>query len=382
MKKPPVKVTLSHCRIAARLEKDTAHNHEHKLDQLKEMLPYYLERYCAKNIHSRTESSFTLHCPFHEDRTPSFTADIKKGTWLFKCFSCGRGGSIIDLHAESSGIDPRSFESIKSTAQAVGLHFDLSTNQTPAERKKWAQQKKQAALRHHAQQEEQENLEILKEHQRETLNQKLAPYLSDNWRADLWHSSPIWTETPEESPSAFLGTLFPPEAILWMGDPYNTGKEKHRRNFKTCQEWLSVDTLPFRVAAGTFAAGSFSRSKDNLETSPFIVIESDDIIGQKPTNADEREKNKALSCALAGYCRHELGLHLRAAIDSGNKSLHLWFDRPPPKALAAVRTLAPGLHIDTGLLDSCATAPLRMPCCIHEKTKRPAILLYLSPSKS
>jgi hypothetical protein len=167
-----------------------------------------------------------------------------------------------------------------------------------------------------------------------------------------------------------------------MGQPYESGKEKHRANFKTCREWLSSDYLPSRIAAGHFKPGSFSRSEENLEDSSFLIVESDDLIGKKPTDAGERNENKSLSYALAGYCQKELGLHLRAVIDTGNKSLHLWFDRPPPNALAAVRTLAAGLRIDTGLLDSCATAPLRMPGCIHEKTKLPATLLYLNHAAS
>jgi hypothetical protein len=123
MKKPPMMVAPSQGRIAARPEKDTTQDHADKLDQIKEMLPHYLERYWLENIHRKTESSFQLHCPFHEDKTPSFTADRKKGTWLFKCFSCGRAGSVIDLHAEEAGLDPRSYEAIQATAQAVGIQL-------------------------------------------------------------------------------------------------------------------------------------------------------------------------------------------------------------------------------------------------------------------
>ena len=37
-------------------------------------------------------------CPLHEERTPSFTIDAGKRLWT--CFGCGKGGSVIDLHAE------------------------------------------------------------------------------------------------------------------------------------------------------------------------------------------------------------------------------------------------------------------------------------------
>lgn len=382
MKKPPFQVAPSQSRIQSRQQKVTTQETADKLDQIKEMLPHYLKRYWLEKIHRKTESSFQLHCPFHEDKTPSFTADCKKGTWLFKCFSCGEAGSVIDLHAKDAGLDPRSYNAIKATAQAVGVVLENSSTPSPARRRAWGKRRQEAAEQARDTARKNQEQEKLTTYQKQTLHQKLQPYLSTDWRADLYHSSPLWTETPEESTLAFVDILFPAEAIIWMGNPYDTGQGKNRENFKSTHDWLKAPSLPPRIAAGTFRPGSFSRSKENLENSSFLIIESDDLIGHKPSNAGERDQNKALSYALAGYCQNELGLHLRAVIDTGNKSLHLWFDRPPPKALAAVRTLAPGLRIDTGLLDSCATAPLRMPGCIHEKTKLPATLLYLDHAAS
>ena len=377
MKKPPCQVAPPQSRFRSRQAKVTTQQDPDKLDQLKAQLPHYLERYHTDRIAKRSPHKLMLHCPFHEDRSPSFTADDSKGTWLFKCFSCGRAGSLIDLHAECASLKPRTAEALQSTAQAVGMEFSLSPALTPAERKQWARRKQDAERAHAKHQKKATQQKLLTDHQQRTLPDKLKPYLSKDWRADLWHSSPIWTETPSDSTLTFLNILFPPGALLWMGEPYDTGQEKHRRHFKTCQEWLKVSPLPPRLAAGCFRPDSYSRSIANLESSSFLIIESDDLIGRKPTNAGERAQNKALSYALALYCQDKLGLHLRAVIDTGNKSLHLWFDRPPAKELAAIRQLAPGLRIDTGLLDSCATAPLRMPGCIHEKTHLPATLLYL-----
>lgn len=44
-------------------------------------------------------------CPFHEDKSPSFSVDIKKGLW--NCFAGCGGGSVIDLVAKRDGISPR-----------------------------------------------------------------------------------------------------------------------------------------------------------------------------------------------------------------------------------------------------------------------------------
>ena len=40
-------------------------------------------------------SNYLARCPFHSEKTPSFTVHAGKG--LFKCFGCGAGGSIFDF---------------------------------------------------------------------------------------------------------------------------------------------------------------------------------------------------------------------------------------------------------------------------------------------
>ncbi|MDB4485762.1 CHC2 zinc finger domain-containing protein, partial [bacterium] len=267
MKKPPSQVAPPQSRFRSRQAKVTTQQDPDKLDQLKALLPHYLERYHTDRITKRSPHKLTLHCPFHEDRSPSFTADDSKGTWLFKCFSCGRAGSLIDLHAEIALLKPRTAEALQSTAQAVGMELPQSPALTHAERKQWALKRREAERSHAEQQKKAKQQKLLTDHQQRTLSDKLKPYLSTDWRADLWHSSPLWTETPNDSTLVFLSTLFPPDALLWMGEPYDTGQEKHRSHFKTCQEWLKVTPLPPRLAAGCFRADSYSRSIVNLESS-------------------------------------------------------------------------------------------------------------------
>jgi DNA primase len=37
-----------------------------------------------------------VHCPFHEDRTPSFSIHLEEGVW--HCFSCGESGTLKSLY--------------------------------------------------------------------------------------------------------------------------------------------------------------------------------------------------------------------------------------------------------------------------------------------
>ena len=99
----------------------------------------------------------------------------------------------------------------------------------------------------------------------------------------------------------------------------------------------------------------------------------------KPETDAEKERNKQLTAALALYAVDKLGLNLRAVIDTGNKSLHLWADRPPEDALEAIREMLDGFRIDSSAFDH-SNIPLRMPHCIHSsEIQNPAKLLYLKP---
>ena len=43
-------------------------------------------------------NEYWAKCPFHTDKTPSFHIIPEKG--MYKCFSCGRGGSVINFFME------------------------------------------------------------------------------------------------------------------------------------------------------------------------------------------------------------------------------------------------------------------------------------------
>ena len=51
----------------------------------------------------RAGARFTGRCPFHEERTPSFSVNPTEK--LFYCFGCGKGGDLIAFVRETEGLD-------------------------------------------------------------------------------------------------------------------------------------------------------------------------------------------------------------------------------------------------------------------------------------
>jgi DNA primase len=56
-------------------------------------------------------------CPFHKEKTPSFSVDAQRG--LFYCFGCGAGGDAIGFHMRVTGDDFAA--AIESLAQRYGV---------------------------------------------------------------------------------------------------------------------------------------------------------------------------------------------------------------------------------------------------------------------
>jgi hypothetical protein len=53
----------------------------------------------------RAGSGFSGLCPFHEERTGSFSMRIHQGAWRARCFGCGWKGDVIDFYAAARGTD-------------------------------------------------------------------------------------------------------------------------------------------------------------------------------------------------------------------------------------------------------------------------------------
>ena len=72
----------------------------------------------------RAGSSFKGLCPFHNEKTPSFTVDEKKQ--LFHCFGCGAGGDVVSFIMQKEGLSYP--ESLKYLADKAGINIDYTEN--------------------------------------------------------------------------------------------------------------------------------------------------------------------------------------------------------------------------------------------------------------
>jgi len=82
----------------------------------------------SRYVHlKRSGSNFVGLCPFHNEKTPSFTVSDTKQ--LFHCFGCGAGGDVITFIMK---IENLSFiEAVKYLAEMQGIVLEEDNNGIP-----------------------------------------------------------------------------------------------------------------------------------------------------------------------------------------------------------------------------------------------------------
>jgi len=181
--------------------------------------------------------------------------------------------------------------------------------------------------------------------------------------AELWAQSPCKMpadEIPDSELWRLPISLFAPDDVVWCGGYLDSGEPEHQDRFRTAHEWLSGTDHPGpRICPSTFKAGSYSRSADNVLVRRFIVIESDVLSWRD-------------QCALINLVRQTC--RLRMVLGTGGKSLHAWFDMPPPETLGQLEIILPALGVDEASFRP--AQPYRMPMVQHQKTGRYSMLAY------
>ena len=157
-------------------------------------------------------------------------------------------------------------------------------------------------------------------------------------------------------------SLFKSEDVLWIGEKTDSGAETKRDHFHTTNEWLTrAQVAGTLTCPTTFKLNSFSRSNDNVSHRRFLVVESDLL-------------SKDQICAVFRWLKEEVGLNLRAVVDTAGKSLHGWFDYPKAAVIDELEIVLPQLGCDKGMFR--ASQPCRMPGA--KRGEKYQTLIYLN----
>src|SRR6185436_664070 len=77
-------------------------------------------------------------CPFHQEKTPSFSVNPSKG--FYKCFGCGKGGTAFNFLMEMEGLNFP--EAVKRVAEISGVMLPEQVDDRTYERSKQQREEK------------------------------------------------------------------------------------------------------------------------------------------------------------------------------------------------------------------------------------------------
>lgn len=178
-------------------------------------------------------------------------------------------------------------------------------------------------------------------------------------------SSPIEVNSIDPPRHAkLLLKLFESNDVVWIGDKYSSSltDKTYNRFFRRAKEWALLDNIPWQfICPCTFKSGTHSRSNQNVLCERFLVVESDYL-----------SKNEVGS--IFQWLRKKAGLKLRAIVDTGNKSLHAWFDWPDKEILRQLKIILPALKCDGALMRS--TQPVRLPGVLRTEEIYQKLIFY------
>ena len=83
----------------------------------------------------KTGKDFSGLCPFHQEKTPSFTVSPTKQ--IFYCFGCGKGGDIFNFVMEMEKCEFP--EALRTIAEKCGIALPRPKERSPEERKETQQ---------------------------------------------------------------------------------------------------------------------------------------------------------------------------------------------------------------------------------------------------
>lgn len=113
-------------------------------DQILATIP--LESFIGRYVTLKKQGKyFKGLCPFHREKTPSFTVTPERG--LFHCFGCGEGGDLFHFAMKIEGITFP--EALEMLARIAGIEYSKKSNSIEDEYKKRLYETNEIAARHY-----------------------------------------------------------------------------------------------------------------------------------------------------------------------------------------------------------------------------------------
>ena len=91
-----------------------------------------IEVVSARTQLRRSGARYTGLCPFHDEKTPSFS--VNPADKLFYCFGCGKGGDLITFVRETEQLDFAEAVEWLADRYRVTLEYEESSPERDAER--------------------------------------------------------------------------------------------------------------------------------------------------------------------------------------------------------------------------------------------------------
>ena len=169
--------------------------------------------------------------------------------------------------------------------------------------------------------------------------------------------------------------LFKPTDTIWIGNTEDSGMFFNRKNFRPRSEitFEIAQSLGNYTTASTYQYGTYSRANVNIKSTPFLIVEGDQVLGV-PVTEEDKMKNKLACAAIFRWMSESLKLNLRAVVDSGNKSLHGWFDMPNPDTFAELKVVLPAMGCDRAMFKP--AQPARIPGVERENGNLQSLLYF------
>src|SRR3954470_7380343 len=90
----------------------------------------------------RVGTRWTGLCPFHDERTPSFSVNAEEK--LYYCFGCGEGGDAFKFVQQTEGLDFQ--ESVELLAERFGVQVEREDDDPRAEQRRRRRERLHALL--------------------------------------------------------------------------------------------------------------------------------------------------------------------------------------------------------------------------------------------